>query len=74
MNSNINISVANTILLIANNRSADYSYEIMKKLNRKSANDIQKRSEEYQKKKAEKEYAMKHGSLNQAINAFFTQI
>ena len=74
MNSNINISVANTILLIINNRSADYSYEIMKELNRKSANDIQKRSEEYQKKKAEKEYAMKHGSINQAINAFFTQI
>ena len=74
MNSTINISVINTTLLIANNRSADSSYDIMKELNRKSANDIQKRSEEYQKKKAEKEYAMKHGSLNQAINAFFTQI
>ena len=74
MNSNINISIANTALLIANNRSADSSYEIMKELNRKSANDIQKRSEEYQKKKVEKEYAMKYGSLNQAINAFFTQI
>lgn len=74
MNSTINISIINTTLLIANNRSADSSYDIMKELNRKSANDIQKRSEEYQKKKAEKEYAMKHGSLNQAINAFFTQI
>lgn len=74
MNSTINISIANTVLLIANNRSADSSYEIMKELNRKSANDIQKRSEEYQKKKVEKEYAMKYGSLNQAINAFFTQI
>ncbi len=74
MNSNINISIVNTALLIANNRSADSSYEIMKDLNRKTANDIQKRNEEYQKRKAEKEYAMKHGSLNQAINAFFTQI
>ena len=74
MNSNIDVSVANTILFITNNHSADYSYEIMKELNRKSANDIQKRSKEYQKKKAEKEYAMKHGSLNQAINAFFIQI
>lgn len=74
MNSTINISIANTTLLIANNRSVDFSYEIMKELNHKSANDIQKRSEEYQKKKAEKEYAMKHSSLNQAINAFFTQI
>ena len=74
MNSTINISIVNITLLITNNRSADYSYEIMKNLNRKTANDIQKRNEEYQKKKAEKEYAMKHGSLNQAINAFFTQI
>ena len=74
MNSTINISIVNTALLIANNRSEDFSYEIIKELNRKSANDIQKRSEEYQKKKVEKEYAMKYGSLNQAINAFFTQI
>ncbi len=70
----VNTSIANTILIVANNRSADFSYKIMKDLNRKAANDIQKRSKEYQKKKAEKEYILKHGSLNQAINAFFTQI
>jgi hypothetical protein len=65
-------SIVNTTLIVAGNRSADSSNKIMKEFNRKVANDIQKRSEEYQKKKAEKEYAMKHGSLNQAINAFFT--
>ena len=68
------ISISNTTLIIANNRSADFSYKIMKDLNRKAASDIQKRSKEYQKKKADKEYILKHGSLNQAINAFFTQI
>lgn len=74
MNNLTNISISNTTLIIAGNRSADPSYKIVKDLNRKAANDIQKRNKEYQKKKAAKEYAMKHGSLNQMINAFFTQI
>ena len=71
MNNLTNISISNTTLIIAGNRSADPSYEIVKDLNRKATKALKANGEDLEKKRKKWDYVLNHDSDNQIMKSYF---